>query len=109
MANQAAPARGVVSPATVTPVVSSPQIRPLMNCTCGMRSSPVLIGRVEPFCSTSGGRVYGSEATSLLVSTGMPPCATRSPWLIAQTPMRWSPVPLKSGELKKHSAPGRRS
>jgi len=44
----------------------------------------------------------------VLVSTGMP----MPPWptwfrpVMAHTPMRWSPWPLKSSELRKYSAFG---
>ena len=53
--NQAAPARWEVSPAGTTAVSSSPQISPLMNWVCCMRSSPESSRLVDPFCSACGG------------------------------------------------------
>src|SRR5690348_11325487 len=41
-----------------------------------------------------------------LDSTGVPPAPTRFRFVITHTPMRLSPVPLKSSELRKYSAAG---
>src|ERR1700730_734422 len=104
--NHAAPVclvpRGLASATTL--VARAPQIWPPMNCTCCIRSSPESSVLVEPICFAGGCDEYGSLAMSLLESTGVPPESTAETFVRAQTPIRWSPVPLGSSELKKYSA-----
>src|ERR1019366_3754506 len=104
--NQAAPARLVESWAIVTTLVSSPQSRPLMYWVCCMRSSPESIVLVAPFCADPGGRAQVSDAITVLDSLGSLPCWSAVRSVIAQTPRRWSVVPVGSSELRKYSAFG---
>ena len=50
-----AAARAVESPGSVSAVVSSPQMVPLMNWVCCIRSSPESSGWLEPFWIAAGG------------------------------------------------------
>src|SRR5262249_58059658 len=58
--NQAAPARGVVSPAGITAVPSSPQTVPPAVSVCCLRSSPPSRLLFEPLCGGDGGPAYAS-------------------------------------------------
>src|SRR6266699_5028559 len=91
--NQAAPARTCVSPAIITTVSNSPHTLPLINCVCCMRSSPASSRLVVPFCCVPGGRLYASELMTILDRVGTPPVPTAWRLVMAQTPMRVSPVP----------------
>src|SRR5712692_3611975 len=102
--NQAAPARVVVSPVIDTDVSSAPQMLPPMYCVCCIRSSSALSMLVEPFCCAPSGLLYDSEVRTILDRVGMPPFPTAARLVMAQTPMRLSPVPLGSSEFKKNSA-----
>src|SRR6266568_9207304 len=104
--NQAAPARTCVSPAIVTAVSNSPHTLPLINCVCCIRSSPASSRLVVPLCCAPGGTLYASELMTILDRVGIPPVETTWRLVMAQTPMRVSPVPFGSNEFKKNSAGG---
>src|SRR5262249_54048534 len=104
--NQAAPARGEVSPAGTAAVPSSPQTVPPAVSVCCIRSSPASSLLLEPLCGAAGGSAYASELMTTLDSVGTPPWATAARWVMAHRPRRGSPMCAKSSLLSMNSACG---